>query len=134
MLFNPAESIDFNGHTGPFIQYTYARIQSVLRHGSPVDYSSLSAIGLSKIERMLQLKIYLFSNTISIAAAEFNPAHLANYLYDLAKDFSSFYQNHSILKADTAEQIDYRTGLADVVGRILKSGMQLLGIAVPERM
>lgn len=134
MLFNPQESIDFNGHTGPFIQYSYARIQSVLRNYGDTPESFDPLVEISALERLLQQKIYQFPSVIEAAAMEYNPAVLANYIYDLAKNFGSFYQNLSILQAETEELKTYRAGLAAATGNIIKSGMELLGIAVPDRM
>jgi arginyl-tRNA synthetase len=134
MLFNPEESIDFNGHTGPFIQYAHARIQSLIaKYGQPVSTTDQS-VALNSFERNLHLKIYQYPATIDEAASTYNPAVLANYIFELVKEFSSFYQNVSILNADEQALIDYRIQLVSVVARIVKSGMNLLGIQVPERM
>lgn len=134
MLFNPEESIDFNGHTGPFIQYAHARIQSLIaKYGKPVSTTAQS-VALNSFERNLHLKIYQYPATIDEAASTYNPAVLANYIFELVKEFSSFYQNVSILNADEQALIDYRIQLVSVVARIVKSGMKLLGIQVPERM
>lgn len=134
MLFNPEESIDFNGHTGPFVQYAHARIQSLItKYGKPVS-TAAQPVGLNSFERNLHLKIYQYTATIDEAAAAYNPAVLANYIFELVKEFSSFYQNVSILNADEQALIDYRIQLVSVVARIVKSGMNLLGIQVPERM
>ncbi len=134
MLFNPQESIDFNGHTGPFIQYSYARIQSVLRNYGDTPESFDPLVEISALERLLQQKIYQYPSVIEAAALEYNPAVLANYIYELAKSFGSFYQNLSILQAETEELKTYRAGLAVATGNIIKSGMELLGIGVPDRM
>lgn len=134
MLFNPQESIDFNGHTGPFIQYSYARIQSVLRNYGDTPKSFDPLVDISALERLLQQKIYQYPSVIESAALEYNPAILANYIYDVAKSFGSFYQNLSILQAETEELKTYRVGLAAATGNIIKSGIELLGIRVPERM
>jgi arginyl-tRNA synthetase len=134
MLFNPVESIDFNGHTGPFIQYTYARIQSVLKNVGSLPAELNSEIELSGYERRLQQKIFLYSEIIANSATDYNPAHLANYIYELAKDFAGFYQNLSILKAETEALKFYRAALAKAVGNIIGSGMELLNIDVPEQM
>lgn len=134
MVFNPAESIDFNGHTGPFIQYTYARIQSVLRNYGSIPMFFEEDFEINQHERALQLKIYQYPDIIESAALDYNPAILANYLYDLAKDFAAFYQNHSILNAETENIKEYRAGLAAATGRVIESGMGLMGMAVPNRM
>lgn len=134
MLFDPKESIDFNGHTGPFIQYAHARIQSLLRNAENVVLDAHPHHDLSAYERNLHMKILDFPEVIQHSAEEYNPALLANYLYELAKEFGSFYQNVPVLKADTQSQKDYRILLSAQVGRIIKSGMGLLGIQVPDRM
>lgn len=134
MLFDPKESIDFNGHTGPFIQYSHARIQSVLRNYGAVPTSFDLLIELSALERLLQQKIYYYPSIIDTTATEYNPAILANYIYDIAKIFASFYQNLSILHAETETLKQYRVGLAAATAKIIKSGMALLGISVPDRM
>lgn len=134
MLFNPRESIDFNGNTGPFIQYTHARIASVLRNYGTEPGSFDPAVDLSALERLLQQKIYQFPGVIELSASEYNPAILANFIYDLAKTFASFYQNLSILHAETDALKNYRAGLAAATGRVIKSGMNLLGIQVPDQM
>ena len=134
MLFDPKESIDFNGHTGPFIQYSYARIQSVLRNYGSIPMYFERDFEINDHERTLQHKIYQYPDIIESAAQEYNPALLANYIYDLAKDFAAFYQNHSILQADTEKVKEYRAGLAAATGRVIESGMELLGISVPNRM
>ncbi len=134
MLFNPEESIDFNGHTGPFIQYAHARIQSLLRNYGPLPSKVPADFELSHTERRLQMKVFEYPKVVEASAAEYNPAQLANFIYDLAKDYGSFYQNYPVLKADTENQKEYRIVLSAVVGRILKSGMAILGIDVPEQM
>jgi arginyl-tRNA synthetase len=134
MLFDPKESIDFNGHTGPFIQYAHARIQSLLRNAGEIAPEVDLKDELSAFERNLHMRILDFPDVIRNAAQEYNPALLANYLYETAKEFGSFYQNVPILKADTTDQKNYRILLSATVGRILKSGMALLGIRVPDRM
>ncbi|NEN23176.1 arginine--tRNA ligase [Cryomorpha ignava] len=134
MLFDPKESIDFNGHTGPFIQYSYARIQSVLRSYGSIPMYFEKDFEINEHERALQHKIYQYPYIIESAALEYNPALLANYIYDLAKDFAAFYQNHSILQAETENIKEYRAGLAAAVGRVIESGMELIGICVPNRM
>ena len=134
MLFDPKESIDFNGHTGPFIQYAHARIQSLLRNVETVNTELTLSQDLSSYERNLQMKVLDFPTVIQNSAEEYNPALLANYLYEMAKEFGSFYQNLPILKAETDEEKDYRVLLSATVGKIIKSGMELLGIQVPDRM
>lgn len=134
MLFDPRESIDFNGHTGPFIQYAHARIQSLIRNAGNLNTDLTDRIEMSSFERNLHMRILEFPVVIENAAVEYNPALLANFLYDIAKEFGSFYQNISILKAESEELKQYRLLLSAVVGQIIESGMKLLGIQVPDRM
>jgi arginyl-tRNA synthetase len=134
MLFNPKESIDFNGHTGPFIQYAHARIQSVLRNLDGDLSFDPSKIEIDGFERRVHFRIHSFPKVIEEAAAEYSPALLANYVFDLVKDFNSFYQNSSILHAETEDLKNYRALLAKQVGGIIESAMGLLGISVPDRM
>ncbi len=134
MTFNPRESIDFNGNTGPFIQYSYARIQSVIRKAGELPGSLPHKMTLNEREISLIRTVYDFPSVIEAAAAEFNPALIANYLYDTAKEFNQFYHDYSILKAETQEERNFRLVLSSVVGGIIRSGMYLLGIEVPERM
>lgn len=134
MLFNPKESIDFNGHTGPFIQYAHARIRSVLRNVKGDLRFDSKLISIDEYERRVHFKIHSFPKLIQEAAAEYSPAILANYTFDLVKDFNSFYQNSSILHAETVELKNYRALLAKQVGEIIEKSMGLLGIQVPDRM
>lgn len=134
MLFNPAESIDFTGNTGPFIQYAHARIQSIVRNFNSEIKPLDTTLELSTAERALHMKLFAFPEVIQQSAADFNPAHLANYVYDLTKDFGSFYQNMSILKAETEELKNYRVALSVATGSVIKKGMKLLGVNVPDRM
>jgi arginyl-tRNA synthetase len=134
MLFNPKESIDFNGHTGPFIQYAYARIQSVLRNYAGNFEMDPAKIELNEQERRLHLKIHTFPDILEEAAAAYSPAVLANYVFDLVKDFNSFYQSVSILHAEEENLIAYRALLARQTGRVIKRSMKLLGISVPNQM
>ena len=134
MLFNPEESVDFNGNTGPFIQYTYARIQSILRKAD-FDYSqSVASIEMHEKEKELIKQVQLFPEVIQSAATNYSPALIANYTYDLVKEFNSFYQNVSILgETDTDKKI-FRVQLSKTVGLTIKNAFHLLGIQVPERM
>ena len=135
ILFNPEESVDFQGNTGPFIQYTYARIQSILRKANSVSGSINSkAITLHEKEKELLKQLQIFPETIQLAAENYSPALIANYTYDLVKEFNSFYQNVSILGADHEVEIQFRVQLADAVAKVIKTGFELLGIDVPERM
>ena len=134
MIFNPQESIDFHGFTGPFIQYTYARIQS-LKHKAGTNYQLSSPTVLpNDSERQLLLQLYMYPSIIKEAAANLDPALLANHIYHLAKGFNSFYADNSVLQADTEEQKNFRLLLSDLTGSVIKRGMKLLGIEVPERM
>ncbi|WP_336128294.1 arginine--tRNA ligase [Mesoflavibacter sp. CH_XMU1422-2] len=136
ILFDPKESIDFQGNTGPFIQYTYARIQSILRK-SDVDTSvklDADEVSLHEKERELIKQLQLFPETVQQAAAQHSPALIANYTYDLVKAFNSFYQNVSILGADTKNEIVFRVQLSNAVAKTIKNAFSLLGINVPERM
>lgn len=133
MLFNPEESVDFAGNTGPFIQYTYARIQSILRKAD-FDYTKAVNVALHEKEKELIKQIQLYPDVIQNAAANYSPALIANYTYDLVKEFNSFYQNVPILgESDAAKKI-FRVQLSQTVGNTIKSAFKLLGIQVPERM
>jgi arginyl-tRNA synthetase len=138
MLFNPAESIDFNGNTGPFIQYTHARICSILRKASETgaDKSSYDAekIILNSKENSVLRTLYSFPGVVQQAAAEMSPAQIANYVYDLAKEFNQFYHDHSVLNEPDPDVSRFRLELSLLTSRVIKTAMNLLGIQVPERM
>jgi len=138
MTFNPQESIDFNGNTGPFIQYTHARIKSVLRKAEESNIDILGnldfSINLEEKERELLKSISLFPETVEQAAAEYSPALLANYCYDITKQFNQFYHEHSILNAPDTIKRNFRLVLSAVVSSILRKGMGMLGIELPDRM
>ena len=135
MLFNPEESIDFNGNTGPFVQYTYARIQSVLRKAQGVkEFSSLEVKELSDKELALIQRLVDYPVAVRQAGDEFSPAVIANYAYSLACDFNSFYHDHSILNEADEQKRALRLVLAQTVSKVIKSAMALLGIEVPNRM
>jgi len=134
ILFDPKESIDFQGNTGPFIQYTYARIQSIIRKAD-FDYSvMLTEVVLHEKEKELLKQLQLFPEVIQNAAETHSPALIANYTYDLVKEFNSFYQNVSILGAEHLEEKIFRVQLAKKVALTIKNAFRLLGIEVPERM
>ena len=135
MLFNPEESVDFNGNTGPFIQYTFARIQSILRKAD-FDYKNVvsSAIEMHEKEKELIKQLQVFPDVIQNAAAQHSPALIANYSYDLVKEFNSFYQQVSILGEENQDKKVFRVQLAKAVGNTIKNAFSLLGINVPERM
>jgi len=132
ILFDPKESIDFQGNTGPFIQYTYARIQSILRKANLKD--GVSVTSLHPKEKELIKQIQLFPEVVQNAADNHSPALIANYTYDLVKEFNSFYQNVSILGADNDSEKALRVQLSHVVANTIKNSFGLLGIHVPERM
>lgn len=133
MIFNPEESIDFHGFTGPFVQYTYARIKSILRKQTINPQEAVSD-SLLPLEKVLMVVLEQFPAAIEDAAAELNPSALANYLFLLAKTFNSLYTEHSIANAETSEKRNLRLRLSSMTAHVLQSGMQLLGIHVPERM
>ena len=138
MLFNPEESIDFNGNTGPFIQYTYARIRSILRkaeaEGFAIPASLEANMPLNEKEIELIQKIGEFGAAVEQAGKDYSPSGIANYCYELTKAFNQFYHDYSILGADTKEEKLVRLVLAANVAKTLRNGMALLGIEVPERM
>ena len=138
MLFNPAESIDFNGNTGPFIQYTYARIRSILRKASEAGISipeTLSAqTDLSEKEISLIQMLADFPNVVKQAGSDYNPSCIANYCYDLVKEYNQFYHDFSILHEENENKKTFRLVLSAEISKIIRTGMGLLGIEVPERM
>ena len=138
MLFNPEESIDFNGNTGPFIQYTYARIRSILRKAEAENIAVPTTLGtdapLNEKEIQLIQKLNEFGAAVEQAGKDYSPSGIANYCYELTKDFNQFYHDYSILNADTETEKITRLMLAKNVAKVIKNGMELLGIEVPERM
>lgn len=137
ILFDPKESIDFQGNTGPFIQYTYARIQSILRKADADNIASTStsdAIVMHDKEKQLIKQLELFPEVIQNAAEQHSPALIANYTYDLVKEFNSFYQNVSIFGADSQIEKSFRVELSKLVSQTVKNAFQVLGIEVPARM
>jgi arginyl-tRNA synthetase len=134
MMFNPKESIDFNGNTGPFLQYTYARIRSVIRKGGEPDQKEASNAVPNAKECVLIRKIADYPSVVSEAGRTYSPALIANYCYDLAKEYNQFYHDYSILKEEDVPTRSLRLLLSSVVARTLKSGVSLLGIEMPERM
>ena len=138
MLFNPEESIDFNGNTGPFIQYTYARIRSILRkaagQGATIPDALADNMPLCQKETELIQKMDEFGAAVRQAGKDYSPSGIANYCYELTKDFNQFYHDYSILNADTEEEKVVRLVIAKNVAKTIKNGMALLGIEVPERM
>jgi arginyl-tRNA synthetase len=138
MTFNPKESIDFNGNTGPFIQYTHARIRSVLRKAQEqsISFGKLNNLNLSisEKERYLVQLLTEFPLMVKEAGNEFNPALIANFLYELVKEYNQFYHDYSILKEENIDLRNFRLVLSSAVADVIKDGMALLGIEVPERM
>ena len=145
MTFNPKESIDFNGNTGPFIQYTYARIRSVLRkaaeqgivlpeQGNALPEQLPTTTTISEKEENLIQMIADYASVVREAGKEYSPALIANYTYDLVKEYNQFYHDFSILREENEEVKEFRLVLSANVAKIVKSAMSLLGIEVPERM
>ncbi|MBJ2193756.1 MAG: arginine--tRNA ligase [Muribaculaceae bacterium] len=134
MLFNPKESIDFNGNTGPFIQYTYARIRSVIRKAEGFDPAVTPQSEPNAKESVLIQKVADFPSVVAEAGRNYSPALIANYAYDLAKEYNQFYHDYSILREENEQKRNLRLLLSMTVGRTLKSAMSLLGIEMPERM
>ena len=136
MLFNPKESIDFNGNTGPFIQYTYARIRSLLRKAAEagIDYNSDYSIEPGEKEVAIIQKIADFAQVVAEAGKSYSPALVANYVYDLAKEYNQFYHDYSILREENAQVRNFRLKLSEVTGDIIRRATGLLGMEVPERM
>lgn len=134
MLFNPAESIDFNGNTGPFIQYTHARIRSIVRKAGSVSALDTEHVVLNEKERGVLKVLHSLPETIASAANVYSPAMVANYAYELAKAFNSFYQDTPILREENQQLKTMRISLCAAVASALKNTMNILGIEVPERM
>jgi arginyl-tRNA synthetase len=135
IIFNPEESIDFHGHTGPFIQYTHARIRAIMRKaGEPAISSLKSKVSLEAVERELIIQLSEYENVVRVAAEKYDPSEVANYLYNLAKTYNKFYHEMPVLNAATEEQKKIRIALSNETGNLLKKGMKLLGIDVPEKM
>jgi arginyl-tRNA synthetase len=135
MLFNPKESIDFNGHTGPFIQYGYVRTRALARRNEEqrTEWSE-GEVNINEQERVLIKKLHDFPTVMAEAGARFNPSLIANYCFELVKDFNTFYQNCSILKEENKAQRQLRLDLTSFVGSVTQMGMRMLGIQMPERM
>lgn len=137
ILFDPKESIDFQGNTGPFVQYTYARIKSILRKYNEIGVSKSnneSILELHPKEKTLLKNMELFPEVVQNAADLYSPAVIANYVYDLVKDFNSFYQNVSILGEENVAKREFRVSLCKKISEIIASAFAMLGIQVPERM
>ncbi len=137
ILFDPKESIDFQGNTGPFIQYTYARIRSILRKYNELASEKNLDFGVFALhlkEKMLLKNMEIFPEVVQGAASAYSPAVIANYVYELVKDFNSFYQNVSILGEEDTEKRNFRVLLCKKISEIIASSFAMLGIQVPERM
>jgi arginyl-tRNA synthetase len=136
MVFNPEESIDFHGFTGPFIQYTYARIRSILRkaQAEQANQPVVAAKSLLKLEKELIMALERFETIICQAAEEHDPSVIAIYIFDLARNFNTFYTNHSVMSAESEEKKQLRLQLSEMTANVIAAGMQLMGIRVPERM
>ncbi len=136
MLFDPKESIDFNGNTGPFIQYTHARIRSIMRKAAEacIDFSGAANVEFLPEEIELVKAISEYPAIVKLAGDTFSPSVIGNYIYELAKSFNGYYHDHSILKEENAEVRKMRIQLADEVSKVIRKGMKLMGIDVPERM
>jgi arginyl-tRNA synthetase len=133
MIFNPEESIDFHGHTGPFIQFTHARIKSILRKEQPKMNLAISS-ALLPMEKELMIILEQYPQAIETAGAEMDPSVIASYVYTLAKTFNSFLTDHSVLYAESEEKKELRLLIAQMTANVIASAFGLLGIRVPERM
>jgi len=133
MTFDPRESVDFNGNTGPFIQYTYARIRSLLRKGAEISKCAGDTPLIDKEVSLIRM-LYDYPEVIRESADSHNPSLVANFLYELSKEFNQFYHDNSILNADEEALVQLRLLLVEVIGQVIESGMELLGIEMPERM
>ncbi len=136
MMFNPKESIDFNGNTGPFIQYTFARINSILGKAAELktDGVELKDLVLEPKEKALLKHLGNYPSLIQLAAQNYSPSQIANYIFDLVKEYNKFYQEHSIMKEEDMQKKAFRIQLSEQVSRVIESGMSILGIKVPQRM
>ena len=133
MIFNPEESIDFHGFTGPFIQYTHARIKSILRKNDMTD-EPFAFGALLPAEKEIVVALEQFETVIGEAATEYDPSKIAIYIFNLCKVFNSFYTQHSVSNAESEEKKELRLQICLLTATVIKTGMHLLGIAVPERM
>jgi len=141
MVFNPEESIDFHGFTGPFVQYTHARIKSILRKekadptwGISDDGSKPSVKTLLPLEKELIILLEQFESILEQAAEEHNPSVIANYIFTVAKTYNTFYAEHSVVNAESTDKKQLRLQLSEMTANVIASAMHLLGIRVPERM
>ncbi len=134
MIFNPEESIDFHGFTGPFIQYTHARIKSILRRTADTELAANTGYAINPLEKELLVHLEQYGSMVEEALSTFDPSKIAIYIFNLARIFNTFYGEHSIANAEKPEEKLFRIKLATLTARVIKDGMQLLGIDVPERM
>jgi arginyl-tRNA synthetase len=134
MVFNPEESIDFHGFTGPFVQYTHARIRSILRKTDGVVSQESGVGSLLKLEKDLIVSLEQYPTVIEQAGLEHNPSLLAIYAFNLAKSFNTFYTEHSVMNAESEEKKQLRLQISEMTANTIASAMGLLGIRVPERM
>ena len=134
MIFNPSESIDLHGFTATFIQYAHARIKSILRKEEIGEFDKQESAILLPLEKRLIVDLEKYFSVIEQACIEMNPSVIAGYAFNLAKNFNSFYAEHSISKAETKDKKEFRLQLAQLTATVLKNSMSLLGIQVPERM
>jgi arginyl-tRNA synthetase len=134
MVFNPDESIDLHGFTGPFIQYTYARIKSILRKENIGKLPEDKATPLLPLEKQLLILLEKYGLLLRQACSDMNPSLVANYVYSIAKTFNSFYAEHSVSRAETEEKKQLRLRICVMIAIVIQSSMSLLGIRVPERM
>ncbi len=136
IIFNPEESIDFHGHTGPFVQYTYARIRAVIRKAGEQTngFEIPSGLNLAAVEREIIIQLSEYENVVKTAADKYDPSELANYVYTLAKTYNKFYHEHPILNAESESEKKFRIALSNETSVIIKKAMKLLGIDVPEKM
>ena len=134
MIFNPAESIDFNGNTGPFILFNAVRIKSLIRKYGSDDYKGIVVKDISEKEKSLVSKLNDYEKAIAVAGKEYSPAIIANYCYDLAREYSQFYASHYILNEEHEELKKFRLFLSDEVGKVIEKAMNLIGAEIPERM
>jgi arginyl-tRNA synthetase len=134
MIFNPDESIDFHGFTGPFVQYTHARIKSILRKEDIGQFAGHEMLPLLPLERQLMIGLEKYPALLQAACQEMNPSLVANYAFNLAQIFNSFYAEHSVGRAESEDKKQLRLRICRLTAIVLKSAMGLLGIRVPERM
>jgi arginyl-tRNA synthetase len=135
MVFDPKESIDLNGNTGPFIQYAHARIQSLLAKANDLGYSkAFTDVEINDKEQGLIKTLKDYPVIIAEAGKNYSPALLCNYIFDLVKDFNNFYQTVDILREEDKDKLAFRLQLTETVGKVVKSGMNLLGVNVPDKM